>query len=136
MAANKRKEVRVNVFNFTGRLGKEAELRHTAAGKAVCNFDVAVESGYGENKTTNWINCTLFEKRAEALRPYLQKSTLVGVSGELTIEQWADRDGNKRQAVKVRVSEITLLGGKPKASDQEEKPAPAGKDDLAEDIPF
>lgn len=136
MAANKRKEVRVNVFNFTGRLGKEAELRHTAAGKAVCNFDVAVESGYGENKATNWINCTLFEKRAEALRPYLQKSTLVGVSGELTIDQWTDRDGNKRQAVKVRVSEITLLGGKPKAPGQEEKPAPAGKDDLADDIPF
>ena len=127
----------MNVFNFTGRLGKDSELRHMANGKAACSFSVAVESGYGENKATNWINCALFEKRAEALAPYLLKGALVGVTGQLAIEEWADKDGNKRQAVKVRVSEITLLGSKTGG----EKPAQASKapanfDQLDQDIPF
>lgn len=127
----------MNVFTFTGRLGKDCESRNMTNGKAVCSFSVAVESGYGENKATNWINCALFEKRAEALAPYLLKGALVGVTGPLAIEEWADKDGNKRQAVKVRVSEITLLGSKTGG----EKPAQASKapanfDQLDQDIPF
>jgi single-strand DNA-binding protein len=127
----------MNVFNFTGRLGKDCESRNMANGKAVCSFSVAVESGYGENKATNWINCALFEKRAEALAPYLVKGALVGITGPLAIEEWADKDGNKRQAVKVRVAEITLLGSKTGG----EKPAQASKtpvnfDQLDQDIPF
>jgi len=131
----------MNVFNFTGRLGKDCEVRFLPNGKAVCSFSVAVESGYGGNKATNWINCALFEKRAEALAPYLLKGALVGVTGPLAIEEWADKDGNKRQAVKVRVSEITLLGGKTdvsKPAQTESKPAaqPVSPDGMDDDIPF
>lgn len=135
---NRRKEMRMNVFTFTGRLGKDADLRYMQNGKAVCGFSVAVESGYGDKKTTSWIDCALFDKRAEALHPYLQKSALVAVSGELTIEQWTDKDGNKQRAVRVRVAELTLLGGKPKSQQAEAEPPPkrAVHDDLDDDVPF
>jgi single-strand DNA-binding protein len=130
--------MRMNVFTFTGRLGKDADLRYMQNGKAVCGFSVAVESGYGDKKTTSWIDCALFDKRAEALHPYLQKSALVAVSGELTIEQWTDKDGNKQRAVRVRVADLTLLGGKPKSQQAETEPTPkqTAHDDLADDIPF
>ena len=151
----------MNVFTFTGRLGKDADLRYMQNGKAVCGFSVAVESGYGDKKTTSWIDCALFDKRAEALHPYLQKSALVAVSGELTIEQWTDKDGNKQRAVRVRVADLTLLGGKPKSqqaetevrvrvadltllggkpksqqAETEPTPKQTAHDDLADDIPF
>ena len=55
----------MNIFNCTARLGKDAEVRRTQSGMAVCSFTGAVDSGYGDKKKTTWVNFVLFGKRAE-----------------------------------------------------------------------
>ena len=103
-------------LNLAGRLGRDAELRSTPSGKSVANFSVAVDVRRGQEKTTQWIDCAIWEKRAEALAPYLKKGTAVAVSGDLSVRQYDKRDGGHGVAVECAVRELTLLGGGDKAA--------------------
>jgi len=89
----------------------------------------------------------MFGKRGESVLPYLGKGQLVGISGEVTLRSYDQRDGGKGVSLDVRVNDLTLLGGKkdtPKDSHSEvnenaakAKPAkPASFDDFDDDIPF
>ena len=82
-------------LTLAGRLGRDAELRSTRDGKAVCNFSVAVDVRRGQEKSTTWVECTIWEKRAEALAQYLTKGTAVAVAGELSVRQYDKRDGSR-----------------------------------------
>lgn len=102
----------MNVFIFTGNLGRDAEVKHLPSGSTVCEFSVAVKSGFGENAKTTWVRCALFGKRAEGGLPqYLVKGAQVAVSGELELQEWEGQNG-KGAAVVVRVQEVDLIGGK------------------------
>jgi len=103
----------MNIYNFTGRLGRDSETRTTQGGMAICSFTVAVDYGYGENKGTNWLRCSLFGKRAEGQLPkYLVKGTQVAISGELRIREYDDREGARRTSVEVSVDKLDLIGGR------------------------
>jgi len=106
----------MNIYSFTGRLGRDCETRFTQAGMAICSFTVAVDYGFGDNKGTNWIRCSLFGKRAEGGLPkYLVKGTQVAISGELRVREYDDKDGNKRTSVEVSVDKLDLIGGRGEA---------------------
>jgi len=113
----------MNLYAFTGRLGKDAETRFTQAGTAICNFSVAVDYGYGEHKGTNWIRCSLFGKRAEGNLPqYLLKGTQVGISGELRVREYDDHEGARRTSVEVNVNTLDLLGSKQDSQSDNRQP--------------
>ena len=98
---------------FTGNLGKDAEVKYTPSGTAICEFSVAVKSGYGEREKTNWVRCAMFGKKAEGQLPqYLKKGTQVAVSGELELQEWEGQNG-KGAALAVTVQNIDLIGGNP-----------------------
>ena len=135
----------MNNWNFTGNLGKDAETRHTAQGKAVVQFSVAVKSGYGDKAATTWARCSMWGDRGEAVAQYLTKGQLVGITGEVELKEFTNKEGNKQSSLEVRVNDLTLLGGKqdkdsaPKERVAERK-APSSTtgafDDFADDIPF
>lgn len=134
----------MNIYSFTGRLGKDCEQRFTQGGMAICSFSVAVDYGFGDNKGTNWIRCSLFGKRAEGGLPqYLKKGTQVAISGELRIREYDDKDGVKRTSVEVSVDKLDLIGGRgdggggqqqQSGSDQQQQ-APAKNNDPFADQP-
>ena len=102
----------MNVWNFTGNLGKDAEVKYTAGGMAVASFSVAVTSGYGDKEKTTWVNCGLFGKRAEgALPQYLLKGAQVAISGEAFLDEW-EKDGVTNRMLKVNVDKLDLIGGR------------------------
>ena len=128
----------MNVFSFTGNIGKEAEIRHTANGDAVTGFNVAVKSGYGQNEKTVWVKCSLFGKRGEAVAPYLLKGQQVAVSGELSIQEWTNKEGEKVTDIAVRANDVTLIGGKKQAEAPNNGNTNRSRSlaDHADDIPF
>ena len=139
----------MNLGIFGGRLGKDAELnRLQGSGDAVCNFSIAVDIGTRTNPKTMWIECALFGKRGEALHQYLLKGTKVTVTGRVSLDEFTGRDGQKKQAMRLTLSEIDLHGtGKADggdrpapASERRERPAAAPArtpdDDMDDDIPF
>ena len=109
----------MNNWSITGNLGQDCRT-NDVNGTAVANFSVAVKAGFGEKAQTLWVDCALWGKRAEGgLIQYLVKGQQVGVTGELSTE--TGKDG--KTYLKVRCSEVDLLGGK--ASDVPSQPAPA-----------
>lgn len=101
----------MNVWTFTGRLGADGELRTTQGGEKVLGFRVANDVGFGDRKTTQWVDCSIWGRRAEALAPHLTKGKQVVVSGEVTLREFEKRDGTRGAGLSVRVSEIELTGG-------------------------
>jgi single-strand DNA-binding protein len=129
----------MNVVTIAGGLGRDAEIKYLNNGDPICNFSVA--DSQGREKPTIWWSCTLYGKRAEALSQYLTKGQSVTVVGTITEREWQDKEGNKRKSMDVRVSEISLQGGRKDSEPQEErraapKPAQQNFDDMDDDIPF
>lgn len=127
----------MNVFSATGNIGRDAETRFTSGGEAVVSFPVAVKSGYGKSESTTWVQCSLWGKRGEAVAPYLLKGTLVGISGEISLDEYEAKDGTKNKTLKCRLNNVDLLGKKASV-DAPAKPAssqPATEDDFS-DLPF
>lgn len=110
----------MNVWSMTGHLGGDAETRYVKSGDAIVSFSVGVKAGYGEKATTTWARCAMFGKRGEAVAQYLTKGQLVGISGEVSLREWDDKEGQKRTSLEVRVNDLTLLG---KRDDQNARPA-------------
>lgn len=97
-------------INIAGRIGRDAELKYTQGGAAVCRFSVATDSKRNGEKTTTWFDVSIFGKRGEALCSHLRKGTTVCVVGDLDARTY-EKNGETRMALGVVASEITLLGG-------------------------
>lgn len=131
----------MNVITIAGQLGRDIEIRYTPNGKAVGNFSVA--DSQGRDKPTIWWNCQIWDKRAEALAPYLLKGQAVTVTGTVSEREY-EKDGQKRKAMDVRVTDVALQGGKPESAPSPRQapapqraaaPAPSDWDD-SDQIPF
>ena len=107
-------------LTFTGRLGKDAELRFTASGAAVLGFTVASDAGWGDKKHTNWIDCSVWGKRAESLDPYLKKGLAVTISGDGDLREWEGKDGQKGKTLSCNVNDVEMHGGGEKSEQKAE----------------
>jgi single-strand DNA-binding protein len=128
---------------IAGALGKDAVLRRTQAGEPVLGFTVAVDDGYGENKSTMWFDVNVWGKRGQSLEPHLKKGTRVTVAGEL-----GARQHEAKTYFTCRASDVAIQGGGDRSashSREQERDsygnnvgsAPANfSRDLDDDIPF
>jgi single-strand DNA-binding protein len=126
----------MNVLTFTAHLAKDAELRYTPKNDAVTSFSAAMNSGYGDKKVTTWVNCTLWGKQAESLAPYLKKGTQAAISGEVELREWTGKDGATGKSLELRVSSLTLIGGKPKDDGQAQNNNVPQSEEPEQEIPF
>jgi len=103
----------MNNFSFTGRLTQDSEFKVTTTGLSILSFSVANNTGYGEKKKTNYINCALFGKRAEGrLKEYLNKGQQVAVSGELNLNKFTKNDGQQAASLECKVNNVDMIGGR------------------------
>lgn len=102
----------MNVFSVTGNLGKDGELKTISSGEKVLNFSIADSIGFGDKKRTQWINCAIWGKRAEALAQYLKKGMSVTAWGELELQEFDKRDGGRDKALRMNVSQIAMHSSK------------------------
>jgi single-strand DNA-binding protein len=104
----------LNSVNLIGRLTRDAELKYTNGGTAVCKFAIAVnrKKKDGENwvDEASFFDIVLWGRQGEALNQYMVKGKQVGVKGELRQERW-EQDGQKRSRIEVVAMDIQLLGG-------------------------
>jgi single-strand DNA-binding protein len=99
------------IGTLAGNIGNDAELKAIPNG-TVCEFSVASSrKDKGGKETTQWVRCSLFGKRGEALQKYLTKGSRVTVIGELQVRQYDKKDGGTGVSVEIRASEVALMGG-------------------------
>ena len=113
----------INRVIISGNLTRDPELRQTQSGMPVLGLGVAVNDRR-KNQTTgewedypNFIDCTMFGARAEALSRYLSKGTKVAIEGKLRWSQW-ERDGQKRSKIEVIVDELEFMTSRNDGSGQ------------------
>ena len=102
----------MNTCIFSGRLTADAETRYTQSGTAVSNFTLAVDSGFGEYKRTDFIKCVLWKR--ENLAQYLKKGKAIVITAELQNRKYQDKDGNNRQSTEFIVRDLEFQQGDPK----------------------
>jgi single-strand DNA-binding protein len=146
----------INSVVLVGRLTRDAEMKYTAGGPAVCKFSIAVnrrkKSGDQWEDEANFFDVVLWGSRGEALVQYLLKGKLVGVEGELRQDRW-QQDGQNRSKYEIVANNIQLLGGGSSGSGSggnsygpaqgsstgqrnNDQGNSAGDDGFADDIPF
>jgi len=126
----------MNSLTISGVVGN-VELKNLQSGDSILAFSVA--DSQGRDKPTIWWNCQLWGKRADSLSQFIVKGGKVTVVGTISEDQYTDKNGNDKKAMKVRVSDIALQGGKEQAEEQPRRAAPApapAHDDSGDDIPF
>ena len=147
----------MNIFTFTGHLAHDIIVRSTKKGDAVSSFAVnmddesnsvgsfavGVKSGWGKNAQTQWVNCSLWGKRADSLAPYLLKGQSVAISGECSLRMYKKNDGSDGASIEVRVQDVTLTGKKedralttPQMASKSMSKADGGFDAFDLDTPF
>ena len=91
-------------------------MRSTQSGMTVLSFCVAVNDRVKNNQTNEWedhpnfVDCTMFGKRAESVGKYLGKGVKVFIAGKLRHSTWEDREGNKRSKLEAIVDDIVFTG--------------------------
>ena len=104
----------INRVNISGNLTRDPELRATASGPPVLSFGVAVNDRRRNPQTGEWedypnfVDCTMFGTRAEAVSRYLSKGSKVAIEGKLRYSSW-ERDGQRRSKLEVIVDEIEFM---------------------------
>lgn len=112
----------LNKVILIGRLTRDPELRYTSTGKAVANFDLAVDRPFSKQqgeKETDFIRIVTWQQQAETVANHLGKGRLVAVEGRLQIRSYEDRDGNPRKATEVVANQVRFLDWPNKESGQQ-----------------
>lgn len=102
----------MNRIHLIGNLTRDPELSETPAGVAVCKFSIAVSRTYADQngeKQTDFFNCTAWRGQAENIAKYCAKGNKIAVVGSMQSRAYEDRQGVKKTAWEVQISEIEFL---------------------------
>lgn len=102
----------MNFVILSGRIGQDIEVKQTQNGKSYARFSIAVNTGYGDNKRTSWLPCTVWGKSADAMARWCKKGTLVNINAEAIQNSYTNRDGNKVNSIEFTVRAWEFGGSK------------------------
>ena len=139
----------VNRVMLMGNLTRDPEVRHTPSGLAVADLGLAVSDKYtnkaGETvETTCFVDIVVWDRQAETCAQYLRKGSPVLIEGQLQLDQWETKEGQKRSKLRVRADRVQFLGGArrtesgndvPRRAERAPEPGPEGTAP-PEDAPF
>lgn len=112
----------INHVVISGNLTRDPETRSTSSSTPVVSFSVAVNDRRKNAQTGEWedypnfVECTMFGSRAEALSKRLSKGMKVAVEGKLRWSKW-ERDGETRTKLEVIAEEVEFLSA-PRSNSQ------------------
>lgn len=98
----------MNKVFLNGNLTKDMDVKVLQNGNYIGKFTVANSVGFGDNKKTYFIPCTLFGKRVESLEKMLVKGAGVMVEGQLDVSSVKDDQGNWKNYTNVIVTGIEI----------------------------
>jgi len=80
------------------------------ATEPVVNFNLAIDQGYGERKTTAWVRVSVFGKQAEACHQHLSKGDLVCVHSErFQVSVWSAQDKSPQGQLEVTARRVEFI---------------------------
>lgn len=98
----------LNHLILVGRLGQAPELKYFESGAVLAKVSLAVNRQSKDDRP-DWFSLQIWSKQAEVVANYTTKGSLIGVEGELKLDEFIDRDGNPRSKPVIRVNRVELL---------------------------
>jgi single-strand DNA-binding protein len=103
-----------------GRIGRDVELRYTGSGEPVANISLAWNYGQKDRsgkKPTQWVDATLFGKRAESLAPYLKKGVTLFIDlRDVHVSTFKTKDGTQNSKLTGIIDGVEFAGDRLKES--------------------
>jgi single-strand DNA-binding protein len=145
----------LNKVMLIGRLTRDPESRTFTNGGKVAKFGFAVNNRRKNQQTGQWedepvfLDCEAFNRAeggrqmADQVEQYLAKGRQIFIEGHLRLDQWTDKEGQKRSKLLIVVDNFQFLeprpdgmaagegGGRPpRAVQTQRRPAAAGSDNF------
>lgn len=133
----------MNNVVLIGRITKDPDIRYSNSGVTFGSYTLAVDrpvkSDY--DSVTDFIYCKVVGKTADFAEKYLTKGVKIAVTGRLQVDNYTDKDGNKRSQTYIQVQSHEFCEKK-----YAPEPAPTPKTDsdgfmhipdgIDDDLPF
>ncbi|MCH2135741.1 MAG: single-stranded DNA-binding protein [Phycisphaerales bacterium] len=132
----------LNRVLLMGNLTRDVEVKYTANNTAVANIGLAVnrryKSGDDWKEETTFVDCEAWGRTAETMGKYLSKGRPVFIEGRLKLDEWQDRDGNRRTKLLTVVENFQFIdsrsggggGNRGESSQPQSAPQPVSNDDI------
>jgi single-strand DNA-binding protein len=110
----------LNKVMLIGRLTRDPEVRSFSNGGKVAKIGFAVNNRKKNPQSGEWENDPVFldidafnretgRKLADLVEQYLHKGDQVYIEGNLVLDQWTDKDGQKRNKLKIVMQDMQFL---------------------------
>ena len=99
-----------NKIVLVGNLTRDWEMRKTQGGMAVGKTGIAVNRKSREKEETMFVDVVAFGQVAETLSKHTGKGRPLLVEGRLSLQQWEDKDGNRRSKHEVVLDSFQFMG--------------------------
>ena len=104
-----------------GNLGADPEMRYTPNGRAVTQFNVAVnqstknqQTGEWADQGTDWYRVSIWGDRAERAAEEFHKGNRVFVEGRFKTREYEAKDGQKRVSLEVTADNVISMARPPR----------------------
>lgn len=110
----------LNQITLVGRLGQEPAVRYFESGTVLTRLTLAVKRRR-RDESPDWFDVECWDKIAEITGQYTTKGSLIGITGELKLDEWQDKEtGEARYKPVVRAQSLQLLERRPTEEDSQE----------------
>lgn len=131
----------MNQVVLIGNLTSDPSVKVAQTGNKVCTFRIAINSGWKDNKRTDFLHIVTFGGRAETCEKYLSKGSKVCIRGSIKTDNYTNKDGNKVNTFDIIADEVEFLPSGSKGGSNTSAPQqttiPQGFDEVEVDgLPF
>lgn len=134
----------MRIMSITGNVGKDPQATQVGNNQ-VADFTVAVRQKRPDrngNYGVDWVRCSVFGKRSGTIMKYFHKGDNVALSGQWSINQWTNQQGEPQFSLELSVNDFDLPHrSKPERSNNQQSndPFASSNDSIEitdEDMPF
>lgn len=108
----------MNKVCLVGYLASKPDMKYTSSNKAVTRFTVAVNR---QGEGADFINCTSWGKQAENVSKYLDKGSLVSVTGRVQTGSYTNSQGRKIYTMDIVAENVQFLNTKKSEQDTQKQ---------------
>jgi single-strand DNA-binding protein len=106
-----------NKVILAGNLTRDPQLKYLPNNTAVCDFGLAVNHRWRDKEGNQredvcFVDIAAFGRQAEIINQYMTKGKPILIEGRLKLDQWTDKEGNKRSRHNVVLEGFTFLGSR------------------------
>ncbi len=108
----------LNIINLVGRVGQKPDTQYFETGAVLTKLSLAVNRRTSKKDSDpDWFALEIWGNIAEVAANYIDKGSLIGIQGELKLDEWVEQaTGQQRVKPVIRVNNLELLGSNPNSN--------------------